>query len=95
VSPSDGHVPSHARTHTHTHTKHRRPTVKEHDHYWDSQQDFKELKNVISSNKSDLTILSTSVTHTRQHACNTCEAFPLKCWSLSDDGHHWPKHVNA
>jgi hypothetical protein len=29
--------------------------------------------------------LSTGVTHTRQHACNTCEAFPLKCWSPSDD----------
>jgi hypothetical protein len=31
----------------------------------------------------------------REHACNTCEAFPLKCWSPSDDGHHWPKHVKA
>jgi hypothetical protein len=20
-----------------------------------------------------------------------CEAFPSKCWSPSDDGHHWPK----
>jgi hypothetical protein len=39
-----------------------------------------------------LTILSTT---TRQHACNTCEAFPLKCWSPSDDGHHWRKHVKA
>jgi hypothetical protein len=38
----------------------------------------------INFNKLILTILSTSVTHTRQHACNTCEAFPLKCWSLSD-----------
>jgi hypothetical protein len=24
---------------------------------------------------------------------NTGEAFPLKCWSPSDDGHHWPKHI--
>jgi hypothetical protein len=41
-------------------------------------------------------VLNTSVlTHTRQHACNTYEAFPLKCWSPSDDGHHWPKHVTS
>jgi hypothetical protein len=40
----------------------------------------------INFNKSILTILSTSVTHTRQPACNTCEAFPLKCWSPPDDG---------
>jgi hypothetical protein len=26
-------------------------------------------------------------------ACNTGKAFPLKCWSPSDDGNHWPKHV--
>jgi hypothetical protein len=44
------------------------------------------LKIVINFIKSILTILSPSVTHTRQHACNTCEAFPLKCWSPSDDG---------
>jgi hypothetical protein len=53
------------------------------------------LKYCLNFNKSILTILSPSVTHTRQQACNTCEAFPLKCWSLSDDGHHWPKHVKA
>jgi hypothetical protein len=29
------------------------------------------------------------------HACNTCEAFPLKWWSLSNNGHHWPKHVES
>jgi hypothetical protein len=23
------------------------------------------------------------------------EAFPLKCWSPSDDGRHWPLHVKA
>jgi hypothetical protein len=50
-------------------------------------------KSFINFNKSVWTILSTSVTHTRQHACNKYEAFPLKCWSPSDDGHHWPKHV--
>jgi hypothetical protein len=60
-----------------------------------TQQDFNELKNCINFNKSVLTILSPSVTHTWQHACNICEAFPFKCWSLSDDGHHWPKHVEA
>jgi hypothetical protein len=26
-------------------------------------------------------------------ACNIHEAFALKCWSPSDDDHHWPKHV--
>jgi hypothetical protein len=51
------------------------------------------LKYCLNFNKSILTILSPSVTHTRQQACNTCEAFPLKCWSPSDDGHHWPKHL--
>jgi hypothetical protein len=50
---------------------------------------------VLIFNKLILTILSTSVTHTRQHACNICEAFPSKCWSPSDDDHHWPKHVKA
>jgi hypothetical protein len=42
-------------------------------------------------------MLSTSETHTRQHARNTrtCEAFHLKCWSPSDSGHHWPKHVKS
>jgi hypothetical protein len=69
--------------------------MKEHDHHWDSQKDFNEFKRFINFNKSILTILSTSVTHTRQHACNTREAFTLKCWLPSDDGHHWPKHVNA
>jgi hypothetical protein len=83
------------RPHAQDHTQCRRPTVKEHDHQWDSQQDFNELKNVINFEKSNLTILSTSVTHTRQHACNTSEAFPLKCWSPSDDVHHWPEHVKA
>jgi hypothetical protein len=38
------HTHTHARTHTHTHTQdqtqYRRPTVNEHDHHWDSQQDF-------------------------------------------------------
>jgi hypothetical protein len=81
--------------HTQHQTQYRRPTVKEHDHHWDSQQDFNKLKHFINFNKSILIILSTSVTHTRQHACNTCEAFPLKCWSPSDDGHQWPKHVKA
>jgi hypothetical protein len=72
-------------TNLHPHTQYRRPTVKEHDHHGDSQQ-FNEFKYVINFNKSNLTISSTSVPHTRQHACNTCEAFPLKCWSPSDDG---------
>jgi hypothetical protein len=27
-------------THTQDHTQRRRPTAKEHDHHWDSQQDF-------------------------------------------------------
>jgi hypothetical protein len=31
--------------------------------------------------------------HTRQHARNIRETFPLKCWSPSDDGHHWTKYV--
>jgi hypothetical protein len=53
------------------------PTVKEHDHHWDSQQDFNQLKNVINFNKSNLTISGTSVTHTRKHACNTCEEFSV------------------
>jgi hypothetical protein len=26
-------------------------------------------------------------------ALNTGKAFPLKCWSTSDDGNHWPKHA--
>jgi hypothetical protein len=29
------------------------------------------------------------------HASKTREAFPLKSWSPSDDGFHWPKHVEA
>jgi hypothetical protein len=78
------------RPHTQEQTRYRRPTVKEHDHHWDSQQDFYIFKNFINFNKSNLTNLSTSVTHTWQHARNTCESFPLTCWSPSDDGHHWP-----
>jgi hypothetical protein len=38
---------------------------------------------------------STIVTHTRQHACNICEAFSLKCWFPSSGGHQWPEHVKA
>jgi hypothetical protein len=53
------------------------------------------MQNIKIINKSNLTILSAGVTHTRKHACNTCEVFPLKCWSPSDDGHHWPKRVKA
>jgi hypothetical protein len=73
-------------THTQDHTQYRRSTVKEHDHHWDSQQDFNQLKSLINFKKSILIILSANVTHTRQHTCNTCEAFPLWCWSPSDDG---------
>jgi hypothetical protein len=29
------------------------------------------------------------------YAYNKREAFLLKCWSLSEDSHHWPKHVKA
>jgi hypothetical protein len=75
-------------THTQEQTQYRRSTVKEHDHHWDSQQDFNELKICINFNKSVLTILSPSITH-------TCEAFSLKCWTPSDDGHYWPKHIKA
>jgi hypothetical protein len=32
------------RPHTQEQTQYRRPTPKEHDHHWDSQQDFNELK---------------------------------------------------
>jgi hypothetical protein len=53
------------------------------------------MKHFINLKKSNLTILNTSVNHTRKHACNTREAFPLKCWSPSDDGHHWSKRVKA
>jgi hypothetical protein len=73
--------------HTQDQTQYRRHTVKEHDHHWDSQQDFNELKNVSNFNISILNILSPSVTHKRQHACNTCEAFPLKCWVTFQ---YWP-----
>jgi hypothetical protein len=31
------------------------------------------------------------LTHTGHHACNTYEAFPLKCRVPSDDGRHWLK----
>jgi hypothetical protein len=81
--------------HTNKHKQYRRHTVKEHDHRWDSQQDFNELKHVIIFNKLMLTILSTSVAHTRRHTYNICEAFPLKVWSPSDAGHHWPKRVKV
>jgi hypothetical protein len=40
--------------HTQKHTQHRRPTVKEHDHHWDSQQDFSEFNFFINFNKSIL-----------------------------------------
>jgi hypothetical protein len=35
------------------------------------------------------------LTLTRQHMHIINEAFPLKCWLSSDDGYHWPKHVQA
>jgi hypothetical protein len=47
-------------------TQYRRPTVKEHDHHWDSHQDFNELENCINFNKSISTILSPSVIRTWQ-----------------------------
>jgi hypothetical protein len=31
---------THTRTHTQEQTQYRRPTVKEHDHQWDSRQDL-------------------------------------------------------
>jgi hypothetical protein len=49
-------------TSVHTHTQYRRPTVKEHDHHWDSHQDFNELKYFINFKRSILTVLSPSVT---------------------------------
>jgi hypothetical protein len=33
----------HTHTHTQGQTQYRRPSEKEHDHHWDSQQDFNEL----------------------------------------------------
>jgi hypothetical protein len=47
------------------------------------------MKNFINFSKSILSVLSPSVTH----ACNTREAFLLKCWSPSGDCNHWLKHV--
>jgi hypothetical protein len=43
--------------HTQDQTQYRGPTVKEHDHHWDSQQDFNEMYNFIHFNKSNLTTL--------------------------------------
>jgi hypothetical protein len=34
--------------HTQDQTQHRRPTMKEHDHHWDSQQDFEHFINFNS-----------------------------------------------
>jgi hypothetical protein len=81
------------RTERHTHkTKHNTDDLQ-----WRNTTITATHSKILTNSKIPLilTILSTSVTHTRQHACNTCEAFPLKCWSPSDDGHHWPETLKT
>jgi hypothetical protein len=67
--------------------------VKEHDQHWDSQQEVFDRNILLFKGKHNLNtsfnLYSILIVH------NACKAFLFKCWSHSDDSHHWPKHIKA